>query len=271
MNRIRVISLGISLFIHTTVIGVMSGSGWVARWVSPIPIKKEDRFVLEFVEVPEEVQEIKTQKDIKTISDKTVSAKDMIKERIKEMEARRKHVSKGKQIAKASLQIQDSVPQTVSKPIDVTGRGEVFQQRPVVEGAKPPEIGYDVINLPSVSESIFSTPEEGPLTFEAKAHKVGPYFKKVKQRIEKYWLSYLVFRYQNISPQENEVIISFKILPTGEVTDVNVLEYCGDELFKEFCVAAIVNTSPFPPLPDNLEKDLEEEGGLNIVFTFRYR
>lgn len=255
-------------------IGVMSDSGWIARWLPPVPIREKSGLSLEFVEVPEQMPKSKTKKESKVISDKTVEAKDRIKEKIKEGKARSKEVAKGKQIAKASFQSTDlspkpvTVPQVPDRLNGITGQEPSMPQRPET---KPPKIEYDIINIPEVSESIFSTPEEGPLAFETQAHKIGPYFKQVKRRIERYWLSYLVFRYQNTAPQESEAVVSFKILPTGGVVNVSVLEYSGDELFRDFCVASIINTAPFPALPENLEKELEKEGGLNIVFTFRYR
>lgn len=264
MNKIRNISLGISLFIHTSLIGVMNSAGWIGKWMPSIPIRQKSEVALEFVEVPEESQDSKDEKKTKVISDKTVEAKDKIEEEVKERKARAKEVAKGKQIAKASLQPLQSVPEMPDK----FGDQPSIPQIPMPER---PKVEYDIINIPEVSESIFSTPSEGPLTFETQVHKIGPYFKQIKKKIENYWLRYLIFRYQNTAPQESEVVVSFKILPSGEVTEVKILEYSGDELFRDFCVASITNTAPFPPLPEKLEEELKKEGGLNIVFTFRYR
>lgn len=275
MNRIRIISLGISIFIHTSLLGVMSGSGWIGRWVPVLPVQKKSEIALEFVEVPEEIEEAKTKKKTKVISDKTVEAKDRVKEKPKDKKARTKEVSKGKQIAKRTLESPKVIPpQPIPSPeVDDKYGGVLGKEKsaPQVPMSKLPKVEYDIINIPEVSESIFSTSSEGPLTFETQAHKIGPYFKQVKRRIENYWLSYLVFKYQNTAPEESEAVVSFKILPTGEVNSVSVLEYSGDKLFRDFCVASITNTSPFQPLPENLEEEFKKEGGLDIVFTFRYR
>lgn len=264
MNKIRNISLGISIFIHTSIIGIMNGSGWIGKWMPSIPIKQKTEVALEFVEIPEEIPESKAKKETKVISDRTVEAKDMVEEESKDRKARTKEVAKGKQIVKISPKLPLPVPTIPDK----FGDQPSIPQMPMPE---PPRVEYDIINIPEVSESIFSTPSEGPLTFETRAHKIGPYFKQIKKKIENYWLRYLIFRYQNTAPQESEVVVSFKILSNGEVAGVSILEYSGDELFRDFCVASITNTAPFPPLPENLEEELKKEGGLSIVFTFRYR
>lgn len=275
MSKIRYFSIGISIIIHTSLAGVMSSTGWIGKWLPSIPLKQKSGLALEFVEIPEEVVESKFKKDTKVISDKSVDVKDKIKEDVRKGKAKTKEVTKGKQIARTSLQSPVSSPQAPTPTPQVQDKsGGIEGDRPSMpQMPKPeqPKVEYDIINIPEVSESIFSTPYEGPLTFETQAHKIGPYFKQIKKKIENYWLRYLVFRYQNNAPQESEAVVSFKILPNGEVTGVKILEYSGDGLFRDFCVASITNTAPFPPLPENLEEELKKEGGLSIVFTFRYR
>lgn len=275
MNKIRIITLGVSIFIHTSLVGVMKGTGWIDKWIPSIPVKQKSELALEFIEIPEEIPESKVKKETKVISDKTVEAKDRIKGEAKERKAKAKEVTKGKQIAKASPQSPLPSPQSIQPTPQVPDKlgspRDDQPNMPQLPAPEQPRVEYDIINIPEVSESIFSTPSEGPLTFETQAHKIGPYFKQVKRKIEDYWLRYLIFRYQNTAPQESETVISFKILPSGEIAGVSVLEYSGDILFRDFCVAAITNTAPFPPLPENLEKELKKEGGLSIVFTFRYR
>lgn len=282
MNKMISISLVISVAIHASIIGVLSGGKWIGRLTPLIPVQQKDEVSLEFVEIPETVPESKVKKETKTISDKTVEAKDRIKEDVKDKMARAKDVYKGKQIAKVSPQPQAPIPeprppmpkQSIAGPQMQTAKPQIASPQvplPQPPAKEIPRVEYDIINIPEVSESIFSAPSEGPLAFETQAHKIGPYFKQIKKSIEKYWLSYLIFRYQNNAPQESETVVSFKILFSGEVTEVNVLEYSGDELFRDFCVASIVNTAPYPPLPENIKDDFKKEGGLKIVFTFRYR
>lgn len=271
----RLISLTMSILIHASLAGLTSNSGWMGKLLPVVPIQKKSGLALEFVEVPEETAEDKIKKESKVISDKTVKAKDMIKEVVKEQKTRTKVVSKGKQIAKKSQRplLANNQPALVPPlPLQSSNLGEKQPVTPEVPSPEPPKkIEYDIINIPSVSESIFSAPLEGPISFETQAHKIGPYFKQVKKKIENYWLRYLIFKYQNTAPQESEAVVSFKILSSGQVENVSLLEHSGDELFKDFCIASIVNTAPFPPLPLNLKDEIKKEGGLSIVFTFRYR
>lgn len=273
MNRIRNISLAVSVFVHTSLIGFMNSSGWMGKWFPSIPVREKSEVSLQFVEIPEEIPESKIEKDTKVISDKTREAKDKIEGEVKDKKAKAKEAAKGKQIAKNTLSPEPASPMPPLPVLQVPDKAGGMEDIRPLESKPEPEkkIEYEIINIPEVSESIFSTEDEGPLTFDTKAHKIGPYFKEVKGRIENYWLRYLIFRYQNTAPEESEAVVSFKILPNGDVSEVSVLEYSGDELFRDFCVASVTSTSPFSPLPENLLLELKKEGGLNIVFTFRYR
>lgn len=277
MNKIRIAAVIMSIGIHAGLVGAFNGHRFAGNLVPVLPVQKKDEVSLEFVEVPETQEESKVKKDTKVISDKTVEAKDRLKDKIKDSKSRAKEVDKGKQIPKRSSEaVRPVMPQPVPQPEpklpDMMGpspeKQEVVPQIPVKQ---TPRVEFDVINIPEITDSIFSAPEEGPLSFEAQAHKIGPYFKKIKRDIERYWISYLIFKYQNTAPQESEVAVKFKILKNGDVQGVTVLEYSGDPLFRDFSVASIVNTAPFPPLPENLKEDIEKEGGLDIVFTFKYR
>jgi len=137
----------------------------------------------------------------------------------------------------------------------------------------PREKSDDIVSLPEVSEDIFSTKYKGELVFETSYHRMGPYFKELKKRIQAYWLSYLLFKYPNTAPQESETTVGFKILPSGEVESIEVVEFYGDEIFRDFCVATINNTAPYPPLPEEVVEEMEymEEETMDIVFTFRFR
>ncbi len=284
MNKIHIASILLSVSIHASLIGAFDGQKMGIRAIQPPPQlkNKPEDVSFEFVEIPDSVPSTKEiNKESKVISDKSVKAKDNSKkEEAREHKARAKDIYKSKQIAKVSMpSVQPAPPKPVVQEVqkqklpDSEGMKKPEQQTPpdTPSPQLPKKVEYDIVNLPEVSESIFSAPDTGPLSFEAQAHKIGPYFKEVKRRIEKYWMSYLLFKYQNSAPQESETVVKFKILPSGEVTAVTVVEYSGDVLFRDFSVASITNTSPFPPLPENLKEELKKEGGLDIIFTFRYR
>lgn len=272
MNKIRSISIGVSLFIHTSVIGLMGGGGWIQRWIPVIPPPKSTEVALQFVDSPpseeEVVPEAELEEESRVVSDKTVAAKD-IEEEMREAlgETKSKEISEGKQLAKLSQGMPKPAPQ-IPRPQETMEGITPIASLP--DEAIQDTSGDDIVSLPEISEDILSTPEKGAVTFEAQYHKIGPYFKEIKREIEGYWLGYLIFKYPNTAPIESETTVSFKILPTGEVTGLEVVEYNGDVIFRDFCVATISNTAPYPPLPEGID-EVEEEGGLGIVFTFRYR
>lgn len=286
MNRIRSISIAVSLFIHTSVIGIMDGGNWMQRFVPVVPQLKSTEVALQFVNSPDIVPEAELEKESKVISDKTLSAKDTDETVLEDKsEAKAKEVSYGKQLAKFSKGMP-SPRLAESKPMEQQERKELIeaeelneslesieeelQDVPVIEEAIQDTLGDDIVSLPEISEDRLSSPIKGPLTFETQYHRIGPYFKEIKRKIESYWLGYLILKYPNTAPLESETTVSFKILPRGEVTNLFVLDYTGDIIFRDFCLATISNTSPYPPLPEGID-EVEEKGGLEIVFTFRYK
>jgi hypothetical protein len=109
----------------------------------------------------------------------------------------------------------------------------------------------------------------GEITFNAQKFAIGHYFKKMKDKVEGYWLPYLAFTYSGDSFKENKTVVLFRIYPSGEVKNVKVLEHRGDEILRDFCVAAIKNTAPYDPLPETF-LSMVDYGYLPIVFTFMY-
>lgn len=297
MDRITYKSIFLSLFIHASVIGL-----WGGEWSRDFVFFKrnfDNRVTLQFVDSPEDIKEEKQEKESKLISDKMVSAKDM-KEDILEKEkmAKAKEILKGKQLRKSEQKQALYARQAISgdnsrllhpdsvgvrndregwrTPPQVDDRREAQDKSAVIiEEKSRASAGVNpqtdnVYTLPEISEDLMSTHLEGNLTFETQYHKLGPYFKEIKKEIENFWLGYLVFKYPNTAPIESETTVSFKILATGAVIDLDVVEYSGDTVFRDFCVATISNTAPYPALPNGVE-EVEKEGGLRVVFTFRYR
>lgn len=109
----------------------------------------------------------------------------------------------------------------------------------------------------------------GAVSFNAQKYALGHYFKKIKDKVEGYWLPYLAFTYSGDSFKENRTVVLFRIYPSGEVKYVKVLEHRGDEVLRDFCVAAIKNTAPYDPLPETF-LSMVDYGYLPIVFTFMY-
>ena len=109
----------------------------------------------------------------------------------------------------------------------------------------------------------------GEITFNANQYEIGEYFKNLKEKIEDYWLPYLAFTYSGGSMFGNKTVILFRVYPSGKVKNIKVLEHKGDEVLKDFCLAAIANNAPFEPLPQGFI-DVTGYEYLPIVFTFVY-
>lgn len=293
MNNIRNICIAISLFIHTSFISVFGTESWLEKWLPVIPKPDSTEVALRFIDSPLQENLAEQDKDQKSkfISDKSVTAKDTdhVTPKVPE-KTKVKEISKSKQLAKLTKELpkpfpdreRSKQPKKKIKPKDYIESKESREKPQQEEPKKEPKVtpsanktiqavaGRDTVNLPQVSEDLFSAYDKERISFEAQYHRIGPYFKEIKGIIETYWLGYLVFRYPNTAPVESETIVSFRVLPSGDVENVEVVEHSGDVLFRDFCVATVSNTAPYPPIPEDIE-DLEEDGGLNIVFTFRYR
>jgi len=62
-----------------------------------------------------------------------------------------------------------------------------------------------------------------------------------------------------------ETILRFKVMPNGSVKDLEVLQYTGHSALKETSVNAIINSSPFKPLPADFP-----ENYLEVTAAFTY-
>jgi len=286
MNKIRAICIVTSICIHTSAIGIFSGSSWLEKVLIPIKKQDFDRLALQFVDSPEVFDEKKIDKKINDISDKALTAKDELKEE-KEVEDKTKTKENDvvKQLAKRSSLRQKSIPYNEEKKEkkDLLKESNRLEKKPEYKEsveqkedkaldsmASDNSLDDDMISIPEITEDLVSAKSKGTVTFETSYHEIGPYFKDVKKKIEHYWLGYLLFKYPNMKPEESSATVSFKILPTGDVSNLEIVDYNGDIIFKDFCIATISNTAPYDPLPEGI-KEVEKEGGINIVFTFRYR
>ncbi|GAB4335417.1 MAG: hypothetical protein Kow0099_07860 [Candidatus Abyssubacteria bacterium] len=111
----------------------------------------------------------------------------------------------------------------------------------------------------------------GELSFGASRHFFGEYLLKMKQAVERQWVSRLVSQYTGVV--SSEAVIDFKIQPDGSVTDLSVAEVDGDAYFSVVCVSSITDAQPFGEIPYDAIEGLPEEyknKALSVRFTFRY-
>ncbi len=96
-----------------------------------------------------------------------------------------------------------------------------------------------------------------------------------KQEGERYYglISTAVRRYYDVSNTiaEDErrtlaAVVSFKVSPKGEVSDLQLAKPSGNSLFDDAVISAVKKAAPFPPPPDHLRDPLRKDG-IQLRFT----
>lgn len=269
MQRVGFYSFVISLCIHILFLYEITSIGFKLPEVN-FP---EESIILKFVEVPKDIKEEQVKKDVNTIAEKALSAKD--KKQQQERKNKAEEISDIKQLPKTGGKIQ-KVTSMISKESPLKEKRSNRNSVKSVQLTSPSILqkdlpSEDILSLSEVTDSIFSSQELSDLAFEARSHIVAPYVKDVKNRIQKYWLGYLLFKYPDVFLRPSKAVVWFKILKDGSIKGPKVVRYEGDEMFKDICLASVENVAPFPDIPEDIWNEVEEDGGIEIVFTFRYR
>ncbi|MDH7560346.1 MAG: cell envelope integrity protein TolA [bacterium] len=109
----------------------------------------------------------------------------------------------------------------------------------------------------------FSAEELGGVTLNTYAWEFAPYVLEMKRKIR-----------QNIYPPpaftrlgiiSGETVLRFRVLPDGQMTNLEVLGYTGHPSLKETSVLAVRNAAPFKPLPEGFPEEY-----LELTWTFIY-
>ncbi len=146
---------------------------------------------------------------------------------------------------------------------------EEQKEKPAAPSSKG-SVGFGGSSLHNTSSDVDGDVQRfGEISFNASRYELGAYFKKMKDKVEEYWLPYLAFTYSGGNLFGNKTVIYFKIMSDGRVRDAKILEHSGDQILKDFCLSAVQRVSPFEPLPESF---LRSSGYtyLPIVFTFNY-
>jgi TonB family protein len=106
--------------------------------------------------------------------------------------------------------------------------------------------------------------DSGPLSFDTTWYDWGPYAAEMVRRIKLHWdvpeLARLGWK--------GKLTIRFYILADGRVADARILRSSGIPPFDFAALQAIVKSSPFRPLPEDLH---EEREGVTITFFYNMR
>jgi len=103
-------------------------------------------------------------------------------------------------------------------------------------------------------------------SFAAIGKSYGDYDAELIDAVTTCWYQLLHDRPPTIS---GRVVVSFRLLPTGRVTDVKVTESTVDDFYATVCTSAILNPAPYRPWPRQMQLDLGADHR-DVQFTFYY-
>jgi outer membrane biosynthesis protein TonB len=183
----------------------------------------------------------------------------------------------------------EKLPEKMKEAEEISIEAKPLSQPPSEAVSEPPK--PDIIRLakksanPSPPETI-SSPSlttadsrnmdadaeiTGELSYAASRHFFGEYLLKMKEAVERQWISQLVTKYTGIVG--SRAVIDFKIQPDGRVSDMAVNSSDGDPYFPLVCVTSINEAQPFGNIPYQQAYGLPDHlmnKPLNIRFTFQY-
>jgi hypothetical protein len=119
---------------------------------------------------------------------------------------------------------------------------------------------------PFFEDKISNSAITGTESFNIKKHEYAPYYKHIKDKIRLYWL----LQYgtdASINQETNDfkpVIVTFKALPSGKITDVKIVDSAGNELLASKVQASIQNT-PLDKFPEYID-----EKYINVKFSYYF-
>jgi len=85
--------------------------------------------------------------------------------------------------------------------------------------------------------------------------------------IEKKW--YDLLDHAPISPRTGNVVLQFKLMPDGSISDVNVIKNTAGDAAALICWRAILDPAPYPSWPEEMRNKFKTNSR-QISFTFYY-
>ena len=161
-----------------------------------------------------------------------------------------------------------SIPKTMMKELIEGGKESIankVQSNITASGPQANNIpaGDDT---PFFQDNISNSAITGKESFNIKKHEYAPYYKHIKDKIRLYWL--LQFGTDaSINQETNDfkpVVVTFKALPSGKITDVKIIDSAGNELLASKVQSSIQNT-PLDKFPEYID-----EKYINVKFSYYF-
>ena len=119
------------------------------------------------------------------------------------------------------------------------------------------------LDKPLYDNKQFSADDLGGFSFNTYEWDFAPYMLEMKRKVERNVFPPPAFSRMGLI--SGKTLLRFKVMPNGEVKDLEVLKYTGHESLKETSLNAIANSSRFKPLPADFP-----ENYLEVTASFTY-
>ena len=161
-----------------------------------------------------------------------------------------------------------SIPKTMMKEI-IEGSKESIANKVQnnITASEPQTNNIPAGNdAPFFQDNISNSSITGTESFNIKKHEYAPYYKHIKDKIRLYWL--LQFGTDASINQETDdfkpVVVIFKALPSGKITDVKIVDSAGNEHLASKVQSSIQNT-PLDKFPEYID-----EKYINVKFSYYF-
>jgi hypothetical protein len=238
------------------------------------PKNEEKRLEFELVETPEDARSKTPPENAQLLSDKNAVARD---------EYQKNDKPKGNPYSEGDFDVKN-LPLVPMEPTPLTEqKKELSKENQLTESSsnryeyqkfsrqellkkRPSVTDYQEqrrLDKPLYDNRQFSAEDLGGFSFNTYDWDFAPYMLEMKRKVEHNVFPPPAFTYMGLI--SGETVLRFKVMPNGEVKDLKVLKYSGHESLKETSVNAIVNSSPFRPLPADFPENF-----LEVTASFTY-
>ena len=161
-----------------------------------------------------------------------------------------------------------SIPKTMMKELIEGGKESIANKVQNNITASEPQTNNIPAgdDTPFFQDNISNSAITGKESFNIKKHEYAPYYKHIKDKIRLYWL--LQFGTDaSINQETNDfkpVVVTFKALPSGKITDVKIIDSAGNELLASKVQSSIQNT-PLDKFPEYID-----EKYINVRFSYYF-
>lgn len=290
------LALVASLLVHVLLLSLWGAARQVhllqaltAKAIEPDRYQEEKRLQFELVETPPDAQTEPPTQETRLLSDKNMRARDLYAADDKapgepysdgqspyrtfagSIEAQgadaatTPRLAPGESAASGQVAENKALPQGVSLADMASGTAQRGRFTPEVLAGAPSShrsssYGSDDASYRQVT---FSAEDLGGVTLNTYAWDFAPYLLQMKRKIREN--VYPPAAFTRLGIISGETVLRFRVLPDGQITNLEVLGYTGHPSLKETSVLAVVNAAPFKPLP----KAFPEEY-LELTWTFIY-